>query len=141
MNIFIRFIIYGLIGWITEVVFTGMGSIIAGSWYLTGYTYLWMFPIYAMAIFLEPLHDRIRYVAWPIRGLIYVGVILLIEYFAGFLLDMTIGFCPWSYTGRTLYTIDGYIRLDYAPFWFMAGLIFERIHDFLDIAQPKITSS
>lgn len=100
-----------------------------------------MFPIYAMAIFLEPLHDRIRYVAWPIRGLIYVGVILLIEYFAGFLLDMTIGFCPWSYTGRTLYTIDGYIRLDYAPFWFMAGLIFERIHDFLDIAQPKITSS
>lgn len=134
----IRIIIYGLIGWLVEVVFTGIGSLVSGSWYLTGYTYLWMFPIYAMAIFLEPLHDRIRYVVWPVRGFIYVGVIFFIEYMAGFILDMSIGFCPWDYTGLTSYTLDGYIRLDFLPFWFLAGLLFERLHDFLDYMLDKI---
>ena len=137
----IRFIIYGLIGFLTEVIFTGMGSLVSGSWYLTGHTYLWMFPIYAMAIFLEPLHDRIRESPWLVRGFIYVGAIFIIEFFAGWLLNMTIGFCPWDYTGRTSFSVNGYIRLDFLPFWFVAGLIFERIHDFLDYALLKLNIS
>jgi hypothetical protein len=28
--------------------------------------------------------------------------------------------------------MDGYIRMDYAPVWFIVGLLFERIHRFLD---------
>lgn len=134
----IRLIVYGLIGFLTEVIFTGMGSLISGSWYLTGYTYLWMFPIYAMAIFLEPLHDRIRTAPWLIRGFIYVSVIFIIEFFAGFLLNMLIGFCPWDYTGLSSYSVGGYIRLDFLPFWFVAGLLFERLHDFLDYIQLSL---
>jgi hypothetical protein len=34
--------------------------------------------------------------------------------------------CPWDYSGR-IWNVDGLIRLDFAPFWFAAGLIFERL--------------
>ncbi len=123
---------YGFIGWIFEIIFTGSGSLLRGSLSLTGYTYLWMFPIYGMAVLLEPVHDRIRPAPWPIRGFIWVSLILFIEYISGWLLIQFIGFCPWDYSGFSPYTVDGLIRLDFFPFWFAAGLIFERIHDFLD---------
>lgn len=32
--------------------------------------------------------------------------------------------CPWDYSG-TPYNIDGVIRLDYAPLWFVLGLFYE----------------
>ncbi|KUG02433.1 protoporphyrinogen ix oxidase, putative form, hemj [hydrocarbon metagenome] len=127
-----RFIIYGFVGWIFEIVFTGTGSLLRGVLSLTGYTYLWMFPIYGMALFLEPVHDRIRSAPWPIRGIIWVSLIFFIEYVSGWLLSNIIGFCPWDYTGFSPYVVDGFIRLDFFPFWFTAGLIFEKIHGFLD---------
>lgn len=127
-----RFVIYGLLGWITEIIFTGTGSLLANSLHLTGHTYLWMFPIYGMAVFLEPIHDRIRTAPWVIRGIIWAAVIIMIEYVSGWLLAALIGFCPWDYTGESPFSVDGYIRLDFFPFWFAAGLIFEQIHDFLD---------
>lgn len=34
--------------------------------------------------------------------------------------------CPWDYSGAKS-NINGLIRLDYAPFWMAAGLIFEKI--------------
>ncbi|MDD3890010.1 MAG: hypothetical protein PHR65_08830, partial [Syntrophomonadaceae bacterium] len=90
-----RFIIYGMVGWVTEVVFTGTASLISGSILLSGYTYLWMFPIYGMAIFLEPLHDQIRTSPWLIRGLIWTAAIFMIEYLSGWVLKNLIGICPW----------------------------------------------
>ncbi|MGR6836827.1 putative ABC transporter permease [Syntrophomonas erecta] len=127
-----RFIIYGMAGWITEVVFTGMGSLVMGAVNLAAYTYLWMFPIYGMGVLLEPIHDHIRSISWIVRGFIWVGVIFTIEYLAGWILQVTIGTCPWDYSGRTIYSVDGFIRLDFIPVWFAAGLIFEQLHDFLD---------
>jgi uncharacterized membrane protein len=94
----IRFILYGFLGWILEIIFTGSGSLLRGSISLTGYTYLWMFPIYGLAVFLEPIHDGIRKAPWPIRGLIWAALILVIEYLSGWILIQLIGFCPWDYT-------------------------------------------
>ena len=34
--------------------------------------------------------------------------------------------CPWDY-GRSKWNVDRVIRLDFAPYWFGAGLIFERL--------------
>ena len=34
--------------------------------------------------------------------------------------------CPWDYS-NTPFNIKGLIRLDYAPLWFCAGLLFEKI--------------
>lgn len=127
-----RFLFYGLIGWLLEILFTGTGSFLSGSFGLTGYTYLWMFPIYGMVVFLEPVHDHIRNTPWPIRGVIWVAIIFIIEYLSGWILKLLIGFCPWDYSLASRFTVDGFIRLDYFPVWFVAGLLFERLHDFLD---------
>lgn len=127
-----RFIIYGILGWAIEIFWTGMGSFLSGNWELPGATYLWMFPIYGLAVFMEPLHDRINKLPWYVRGIIYTGVIFAIEYTSGWMLDMVLGRCPWDYSNSTRYHLDGYIRFDYAPAWFIVGLLFEKVHNFLD---------
>lgn len=125
-----RFIIYGFTGWCIEIFWTGLGSLIRGDRKLRGWTYLWMFPIYGLAVFLEPIHNFIR--DWPffLRGIIYVIFIWSIEYFTGFILKNTVKVCPWDYSKAT-YSIKGLIRLDYGPAWFLAGLLFEKLHDLL----------
>lgn len=127
---FLRFIIYGLVGWCIEIFWTGLGSLINGDTTLYAWTYIWMFPIYGLMIFLEPIHNKIR--SWPIllRGGIYSGLILITEFLTGTMLNYFIGECPWKYQD-TPYTIYGIIRLDYTPFWFIAGLLFEKLHDIL----------
>ena len=48
-----------------------------------------------------------------------------VEYLSGRLLwkhDL----CPWDY-GKSRFHIHRIIRLDYAPWWFLAGLFFEKI--------------
>lgn len=133
-----RFLFYGIVGWVTEVLFTGVCSLFSGSLTLSSQTYLWMFPIYGMAVFLEPIHDRIRHIPWLIRGFIWASLILSFEYLCGWTLESLIGVCPWDYRKTTAYSINGYIRLDYLPIWFMAGLIFERIHNFLDRGKIRV---
>lgn len=125
-----RFIIYGLSGWCIEVFWTGIGSLIRGNIKLQGWTYIWMFPIYGLAVFIEPIHDMIR--SWPVvlRGGVYTVLIFIVEYSTGWLLKVLTGLCPWDYSG-TPFSINGFIRLDYAPAWFVAGLLFEMLHDTL----------
>ena len=123
----IRFLIYGFAGWCTEIFWTGLGSLLRGDPKLRGWTYLWMFPIYGMAISLEPIHNTIR--NWPLllRGSIYTIIIFIIEYISGWFLKTIIGICPWDYS-HNRFSINGFIRLDYAPAWFVAGLIFEQLN-------------
>lgn len=125
-----RFIIYGLSGWCIEVFWTGIGSLIRGNIKLQGWTYIWMFPIYGLAVFIESIHDMIR--SWPVvlRGGVYTVLIFIVEYSTGWLLKVLTGLCPWDYSG-TPFSINGFIRLDYAPAWFVAGLLFEMLHDTL----------
>ncbi len=89
-----RFIIYGLVGWCTEIFWTGMGSMLRGDTRLRGWTYLWMFPIYGLALSLEPIHNYIR--DWPIyiRGSVYTIIIFMIEYLSGWFLKNTLGDLP-----------------------------------------------
>lgn len=127
-----RFVVYGLLGWTMEVFWTGLGSLLKGNLMLSSFTYLWMFPIYGLAVFLENVHDRIDSLPWYVRGGIWVVIILSLEYLTGWLLLSFLGKCPWDYSDVTPYHIHGLIRLDYIPAWFLAGLIFERIHRALD---------
>ena len=52
-------------------------------------------------------------------------LIFCAEYFVGSWLQRA-GICPWDYTGRPT-NVNGLIRLDFAPLWFLTGLLFERI--------------
>lgn len=131
----IRFLIYGFFGWCVEIFWTGLNSLIEGDLKLQAHTYLWMFPIYGLAVFLEPIHNRLRDRPVILRGVIYTLLIYMIEYLTGWFLESSIGFCPWDYSPNP-FSINGYIRLDYAPAWFIASLLFERLHDTLKKIVP-----
>lgn len=126
-----HFIVYGILGWCLEIIWTGAGSLLNGDVCLTAKTYLWMFPIYGLAKVFEPLHDIIR--LWPVwrRGTVWVLLYFAVEYLTGWLLSIMLGTIPWDYS-QAAFNIQGLIRLDYAPAWFGAGILFERIHDWLD---------
>lgn len=126
-----RFIIYGLLGWFLEIVWTGLGSLLSGDVRLTAKTYLWMFPIYGLVIFFEPLHDLIRFRPVWMRGLVWMVSFFVMEYITGWMLRSVVGTAPWDYS-QAFFNVHGLIRLDYAPVWFAAGLLFEKVHDWLE---------
>jgi len=135
MDILIRFAVYGCFGLFMETIWTGLVSVFRGDKNLRCHTYLWMFFIYGLGIFFEPVHEFIRGFLWIYRGFIWAALIFAIEYITGYLLKKTIGECPWDYgrDGEVITSIKGFIRLDFLPVWFCVGLMFERLHDFVKV--------
>lgn len=134
-----RYIIYGLSGLCVEVLWTGLNSLMKGDVKLTGFTYIWMFFIYGLAIFLEPIHNHIRHLPFIARGCVYMVLIFAIEYLSGIILRKILGVCPWNYVSEP-YSISGIITLSYSPVWFTAGLLFEKLHDYLIWVENMIES-
>lgn len=134
----VRFLVYGLLGWCLEILFTGVSNAL---WQrdrsATGKTYLWMLPIYGLGgLALEALHHGLAaaHAGWFVRGLAYLAAIYAFEFTSGWLLRHLVGRCPWDYTGRGV-NVRGLIRLDYAPAWFACGLFFEQVQTMLDAAS------
>lgn len=127
-----NFFICGLTGWCMEILFTSAGSLLKRDGRLIGQTSVWMFPIYGMAILIRPIYRRIKGLPALFRGGIYSLGIFSFEYLSGSLLKKH-RICPWDYSDAAT-NVNGLIRLDYAPFWMAAGLIFERI---LTLTDPK----
>jgi uncharacterized membrane protein len=123
-----RFIIYGLLGLCAEVLWNGFGAMLKGDMLLRGTTCIWMFPIYGLAIFLEPVHYRIKHLPLIVRGGIYMVLIFAVELISGLMLRWFLGVCPWNYVDEPL-SIYGIITLSYAPVWIVVGIMFEKIHD------------
>lgn len=108
-----------------EILFTALDSYRKRELRLMGQTSLWMFPIYGMAAFLKPVCRLVRNLPAGIRALCYSMLIFFGEYVSGSILKKY-KVCPWDYSkART--NIKGVIRLDFAPFWMIAGLIFENL--------------
>lgn len=119
------------VGMAMEVVFTALADYPkAGDRRLKGYTYIWMIPIYALVypacVYLYPLAAP-----YPLllRGTFYMLIIYLVEYASGWLLRGAVGECPWEkeYRGRR-WAVHGLIRLDFAPAWVLASLLFEWVY-------------
>ncbi|MCI9445887.1 MAG: hypothetical protein HFH36_00570 [Lachnospiraceae bacterium] len=128
-----NFLLCGLTGWCMEILFTALDSYRKRELKLMGQTSLWMFPIYGMAAFLKPVCRLIRNLPAGIRAFFYSMLIFLGEYVSGSILKKY-KICPWDYSKARL-NIKGVIRLDFAPFWMAAGLIFEN----LLMHSPKTT--
>lgn len=126
-----RYVIYGLLGLCLEVFWTGLGSLFKNNINMEGKTYIWMFFIYGLAVFLEPIHEKIRSRSVFIRGGVYMLLIFFTEYITGLFLRGVLGTCPWNYDNNHI-SVDGLIALDFIPVWFCVGLLFEKAHDFLD---------
>lgn len=120
-----NFLICGLTGWCMEIIFTSLGAFRKKDLRLIGQTSLWMFPIYGLAAFIQPVYRFIRKFPFFLRGSIYSLGIFFCEYLSGTFLKKH-HLCPWDYSDSPV-NINGVIRLDYAPLWLLAGLLFERI--------------
>ncbi len=123
--------VFGFLGWGAEILWTGFCSLLAGDAALTCQTYLWMFPIYGLAGLSLPLFLSFRRYCplWQRVGF-YVFAIFAVEFGTGWLLQVWTGACPWDY-GDRLFSVMGFIRLDYAPLWAALGLFFEQVSLFL----------
>ena len=115
----------GLLGWFLEIIFTAFHAFRKRDMRLPGITSIWMFPIYGLAALLAPLSRLIQRRSILFRGLVYTGIIFTGEFAAGLWLRRR-GLCPWNYE-RSKWNLAKVIRLDYAPCWFVTGLLFERL--------------
>lgn len=84
-----------------------------------------MFPIYGAAALLTPLFHKAKKFPVMLRGTLYTILIFIAEFFSGSLLKKHQA-CPWDYS-KAKFNVKGVIRLDYAPMWFLTGLLFERL--------------
>jgi hypothetical protein len=115
------------VGVAAEVVFTAFAEPQGGK-RLIGYSYIWMFPIYALLypglLLLKPYVG-----AWPwwARGPFYAAAIMVFELITGLILRATVGAAPWesNYRGKRWAVMD-LVRLDYFPAWAGGALVFER---------------
>lgn len=128
-----KFIQCGTVGWCLEIIFTACQSFVNKDFKLKGNTSLWMFPIYGFAAILYPLCRILKKKPLFLRGCVYTFCIFLTEFVTGEFLKKR-NLCPWNYENAK-YNIDGVIRLDYAPYWFGAGLLFEFILNLPDHAR------
>lgn len=91
---------------------------------LTCRTSIWMFPIYGMAALLVPISKLLKNMNTLIRGGVYTLCIFIAEFGTGSILKQY-NACPWDYSDAKL-NYKGIIRLDFAPVWFIVGLLYEK---------------
>ena len=118
-----NFITCGIVGWCLEDLWTGFCAYINKDRKLECRTSIWMFPIYGCASLIKPVSRLLRRENVLTRGFIYMSAIFLIEFVSGSILKKY-NMCPWDYSDAPL-NIKGLIRLDFAPLWFLAGLLYE----------------
>ncbi len=118
------FITCGITGIFLEILYTSITNF-PKSRRLIGYTSVLMFPIYGAAALFRPLSGMLKNTHFLFRGNVYMLCIFLAEFCSGKLLSL-IKLCPWDYS-KCKNNVQGLIRLDYAPLWFLTGLLYEQI--------------
>lgn len=102
-----------------------------------GYSFLWMIPIYALLIFIEPASRILASLPFYLRGVIYVVVLWVVEYATGWLIKKISGRCPWDYS-VSRFNLHGYLRWDFFPFWFVFILLAEWMSHRFILLTPTI---
>ena len=120
-----NFFLCGSIGWCLEILWTGLHSLRRGERRLLGQSSILMFPIYGMAAVIAPISQKLKKYSSLIRGFIYMSGIFIAEFITGTMLKKY-NMCPWDYS-KCRFHVKGLIRLDFAPVWFLTGLIYEKI--------------
>jgi uncharacterized membrane protein len=144
LSLVARFAVYGLLGWGIEVLFTSLvdAATGAGDVRLRGYSYVWMHPVWGVGLLLgEKLSQCFQRAGLgrATRAVLGMAVCFAVEYSAGALLVALIGRCPWDYSA-SVWNVNGLIRLDYAPFWWMCCLVYEPLGSLMRrvrIAAPE----
>ena len=120
------FVLCGCVGWCLECFWTGLHSVLKhDDLRFLCTTSIWMFPIYGMASLIAPISKKIKNYNFILRGTIYTLCIFTTEFLSGKWLKKR-NACPWDYS-NSKYHYQGVIRLDYAPVWFITGLLYEGV--------------
>lgn len=138
LGIIIGFVLVGIT---LEVFWTSiLNSIKSKNPKLIGRTYLWMFPIYALVPFIYIfVSSEFQGANIFLKGIIYMLCFYLLEFISGFLIKKVVGISPWNYShahiklfGKIYKTnFKGLIRLEYAPVWYIYGILGEFYFKFL----------
>lgn len=123
-----RLAVYAGAGFVFEVAFSALHDLGRGR-RVRLRTSPWMLTVYALLLPLyEPVHDRLRGHAVPVRATVYGLGFLAVEYASGRTFRRALGEAPWDYTYAKRH-VDGLIRPEYFFLWALAGLLCERLHD------------
>jgi uncharacterized membrane protein len=127
-NIFF-FILFGILGMALEIFCTSLeNQKKKKDRCLKGTSSLWMFFIYGSAyfaiLFVTTYFSNLNIL---VRGLIYMLLFYALEFCSGYFLK-TFKAIPWDYSDDTKYHFKGIIRLEFAPMWFIGGLLAEAIY-------------
>jgi hypothetical protein len=128
------FFVFAFLGVGMEIIFTSGKRLVHNvlfdkkiDWALLGYSPVWMVPIYGSSIFVFPLaYGQVGEYSLFLRALVYGIVILIIEFASGYIIKLLTGKIPWHYRSR--WTLGGFVRLYYLPFWMVAGLVIEFVY-------------
>ena len=119
-----NFVRCGLIGWSMELFASCFQNLAAtNDKRLIGKTSLLMFPIYGLGAMIPVFSRYLKKLGLFLRGTIYAMLIFMMEYVSGSFLRF-FNSCPWDYS-QSRFHINGLIRLDFFPVWFLLGLLFE----------------
>jgi len=133
----LHFLIYGMLGWCAEIIWTAVTRRISGAardWRLIGETSLWAFPLYgSLAIWFEPLHDALRSQFVITRAIVYLLCAWTVEYVGGWLIWKISSSKPWDYANARGGSLNGLIRWNFIAIWPLVGLGLEFVHDYLTL--------
>lgn len=134
VNPWFRLLIYGMLGFAYEIVFTSLWEFAATNFTdlkFKGCSSLWSFFIYGTCSLCGEqvfVHTGKRLSAFW-RGLIYVQMAYTWEFLGGLFLNQ-FSARTWDYT-HYKYDVMGLITLEYAPLWFFSGLFQEFFYEYL----------
>ena len=123
-----RFYIYAIHGYFVEVMFTAAWEFVVNlNWKFPGCSSVWALIIYGSSCLVVErmylyMHTRVHIL---IRAFIYLIWTYSWEFSCGLVLKQ-FGACPWDYTpfhGDFM----GLITLEYAPAWYISGILLEQI--------------
>ena len=129
---FVEIIGFIFIGITMEVVCTSVLSFIKDrNPILKGETYLWMLPVYTAVPYIYVfVQGEWPNLVWWQKGFVYMLAFYLLELVAGLIIKALIGDSPWNYKNYRFHFME-VICLEYAPVWFIYGIIGEMYYDFL----------
>jgi len=112
-ELLIKLIVYGHLGFLIEIWFTGLWSLVHRHWKLTSSSYLWMFPFYSVGgLFLDAVRQGLSW-PWWLKAFVYVPLIYGLEALSGWTISVITsqlqkwfggsggGEIPWQYKRRT----------------------------------------
>ena len=98
---------------------------------LKGESYLWMLPVYAVVPYIYMfVTSTFKNYGWMMKGFIYMISFYFLELMAGLIIKRLVGVSPWNYKNYRFHFKE-VICLEYAPVWFIYGVVGEMYYEFL----------